>query len=150
MNDLNVQFILKYQDDVVRFCYYLCRNENLAQDLAQETFLKVFTKKYENIQNPKAFLFQIAKNLLFDLKRRQVLEQNQTSMKSQLKTIEMPDLEVWQVLFSLDQDDQDVLMLVDREGLSLIEAAEHLNLSEAALKSRLFRARENYKIKWNS
>ena len=146
-----LDFILKYQEDVARYCYFLCRNEIEAKDLAQETFIKALVVDSE-IQNPKAFLFQIAKNLFLDEKRKQKYRQsldqlNQAELAQ--SSIDPPDLEVWQILFRLESGDQEVLVLVDREGMSISEAAKSLRLSEAALKSRLFRARENFKKFWN-
>lgn len=144
-----LNFITQYQVDVFRFCFYLCRNEAYAEDLAQETFIKVLIN-FDKIQNNhKAYLFQTAKNLFIDNRRKNKYEKSYLSDQIESKTINPPDLEIWQTLFSLDQAEQDILLLVDREGLSLNEASGVLGVPESALKSRLMRARENFKIKWN-
>lgn len=143
-------FIVRYEQDVLRFCFFLSRHEAVARDLAQETFLKALSKPFSDVENPKAYLFQIAKNILIDMKRRQKYEREFKELKGfSASTIAEAELEVWQVLLSLEESEQEVLMLVDREGLSINEAAKLMSVSEASLKSRLFRARENYRKKWN-
>lgn len=142
-------FIIQYQADVFRFCFYLCRNEVYAQDLAQETFIKVLVNFDKIKDNHKAYLFQTAKNLFIDNQRKNKYEKSFLSGQIESQTINPPDLEIWQTLFSLDQDEQEILILIDREGLSLNEAADVLKVSESALKSRLMRARENFRKKWN-
>ncbi len=145
------EFIILYEKDVLRFCFYLTRHEAIATDLAQETFLKALTQSFQNVKSPKAYLFQISKNLFIDFKRRKKYEQKLIeSNQFQATSVSEAELEVWQVLVSLDPVEQEVLLLVDREGLSANEAAKITGLSESALKSRLFRARENYQKKWNS
>lgn len=148
MGNQKLDFILEHQEDLLRFCFFLIRDEVLAQDLAQDTFIRClkFDKK---IENPKAFLFQTARHLHIDTKRREKYLSQILSDEIRAETIEFPDLEVWRTLFSLEQVDQDVLMLIDREGLSASEAAGVLGLSEPAVKSRLIRARENFQKKWN-
>ena len=144
------EFIILYEKDVLRFCFYLTRHEAIATDLAQETFLKALTQSFQNVKSPKAYLFQISKNLFIDFKRRKKYEQTLIDSKQFLATsVSEAELEVWQVLVSLDSDEQEVILLVDREGLSVNEAAKVIGVSESALKSRLFRARENYQKKWN-
>ena len=149
MKSIWSEFILKYQEDVIRYCFFLSRNEKVAHDLAQDCFLKALSLN-SLPDNPKAFLFRMAKNQFIDLKRKSNNDLIvQDALKDSPGSIEPSDLAVWQVLFSLDPDEQELLLLVDREGMSINEAADLLKLSEAALKSRLFRARENFKIKWN-
>jgi RNA polymerase sigma-70 factor, ECF subfamily len=151
MNSEVQEFIIQYEQDVLRFCFFLSRHETVARDLAQETFLKALSKPFKNVDNPKAYLFQIAKNLLIDMKRRQKYEREyETVAAFQASTVAEAELEVWQVLLSLEPSEQEVLMLVDREGLSIIEASKLMSLSESALKSRLLRARENFQKKWKS
>lgn len=149
MKDLWIKFIQTYQEDVLRFSFYLCRHEQLAEDLSQETFLKAMMADLPQVKNAKPYLFQISKNLFIDLQRKKRHELDHAAHQLQAPSVNPAELEVWSVLFSLDQSDQDVLMLVDREGLSLFEASHVLGISEGALKSRLIRARENYQKKWN-
>jgi RNA polymerase sigma-70 factor (ECF subfamily) len=150
-----LEFISQHQESVLRYCYYLSRNEQAAQDLAQETFIKALTnfekKPIADILNIKSYLFQIAKNIFIDLKRKNKFEQafNQSTLGTLVASISAPHLEVWQALFSMDEADQEIILLIDREELSLIEAAGLLKISEAAAKSRLFRARDNFKKIWN-
>ena len=150
MDSALLAFITKYQVDVFRFCFYLCRNEAYAEDLAQETFIKALVNFNKIETNSKAYLFQIAKNLFIDHQRKNKNNRTYSASLTDAKTINPPDLEIWQTLFSLEQEEQDILILIDREGLSLNEASSVLGIPESALKSRLMRARENFKKKWNN
>lgn len=150
MSTSEFDFIVEFQDDVLRYCYFLSRDEVGARDLAQETFLKALSAKQIPHQG-KAYLFRIAKNLFIDLKRKSKSEDSYTRQIVKEESTAPPvDLGVWQALFSLSSEDQEILLLVDREELSLDEAADLIGISLAAAKSRLFRARENFKNKWNS
>ena len=57
----------KYFDDyfnlVYRRVYYLMANSTVAEDIAQETFLKLYTKPPENADNIKGWLLKVATNL---------------------------------------------------------------------------------------
>lgn len=142
------------QNHLFRFCYYLCGNKNLAEDLCQDTYVKVF----ENIKSIKedssfqAWLFKTARNHFLD----HVKSPKNTKTKGiedVINDIAGSDnhhivLEVRQCLLQLDQDDRALLLMVDLEGLTYEEAAQALNISLEALKSRVFRARKAFLEKY--
>jgi RNA polymerase sigma-70 factor (ECF subfamily) len=51
-------------------------------------------------------------------------------------------LEVLQALHQLDPEDRDLLILIDVEEYSYLEASEVIGISESAVRSRLHRARK--------
>ena len=58
----------KYVDKIYRFIFIKVSSQEIAEDLTSETFLRgwqVF-KEREDIENPPAFLYQIARNLIID------------------------------------------------------------------------------------
>src|SRR3989338_7817957 len=62
----------QYVDAIYRHCYFRVYNQDLAEDLTQETFIK--TWKYiadgKEIKNIKAFLYKVALNLIIDNSRK--------------------------------------------------------------------------------
>jgi len=63
----------KYADSILRHAYFRMGNWELAEDLTQDTFFKVWnriSKNSENINNFKTFLYKVADNLIIDYYRR--------------------------------------------------------------------------------
>lgn len=63
------QFYTKHKDALYTFLYNRCREE--ASDLFQDTFAKfIDAASKKNLTNPKAYLFQIAMNLIRNTSRK--------------------------------------------------------------------------------
>ena len=65
--------ILKYQNELSVFCFYLTKNKEQALDLAQDSFLKML-EKLPTLKDPnkfKTWLFAICRNLFLDKIRTQ-------------------------------------------------------------------------------
>lgn len=63
----------KYADGILRHAYFRIGNRELAEDLTQDTFFKVWnriSKNNENIKNFKTFLYKVADNLIIDYYRK--------------------------------------------------------------------------------
>lgn len=65
------EIVSRYQDGLFRFLRSYTNSTAVAEDLLQETMLKVFTQRqrYKNQGNFKAWLYRIARNLCIDHKR---------------------------------------------------------------------------------
>lgn len=62
-------------DKIYRYCYYRLRDADVAEDIAQETFLRYLDcDSYRDIGRPLAFLYTVARNLCIDEMRRKKLE----------------------------------------------------------------------------
>jgi RNA polymerase sigma-70 factor, ECF subfamily len=152
------------QTDLFRFTLFLTRNRPLAEDIMQETYLKVLTK-ISQLTDPKKFrpwLFQIARSTHIDTIRKdkeesqdQQLAQNQAERKNHIQDLSSFDMkvdlsvDVNRALDKIAPEDKDLLMLIDLAGLSYSEAGEVLGLSEDSIRMKIHRARvsfrENYK-----
>lgn len=138
------------QDKLFRFCFMLGRNKEGAEDLCQEVYLKAF-RSLAKIKNPAAFpswLYQIAKNLFIDLKRAETepLEPEDESTSPNYETA----LHVREVLSHFETEDRVLLLLVELEGQSYKEAAETLETTEDAVRSKLHRLRQIFLKKFDS
>ena len=62
--------ISEQYDKIYRYCYFKVNDRFLAEDLAQETFLKYFAQNsYVNRGKQLAYLYTIARNLCVDYYR---------------------------------------------------------------------------------
>jgi RNA polymerase sigma-70 factor, ECF subfamily len=62
----------KHSDSLFRLCLYKTSSEDTAKDLLQETYLRYWDYLYNHkpVESEKAFLFQIARNLIIDYYRK--------------------------------------------------------------------------------
>jgi len=156
------ELVRRYRDKVYRLSFKILRNEDDAAEALQDAFLSA----YRGLKNFKAestfstWLFRITTNasLMKYRKRRDnvvSLEQSQNPSDG-AEALQLPDWstqpldelldsETREVMeegkAQLDEDLRTVFTLRDEEGLSNAEVAEILDLSVAAVKSRLHRAR---------
>lgn len=62
------ELIRRYNPLIFRYCLYRCGNKETAEDLTQETFLRLikYLPKYKNCGRLKTYLFSIANRLCID------------------------------------------------------------------------------------
>ena len=141
--DADVLFTL-HRDRVFR---YLCRfvgQGEAARDLTQEVFLRVARGPVPEASEPerRAWVFRIAHNLalnyLRDGKRR---GQPVEIVDVPLAATQEVSVALRQALAALDDRDRDVFLLRETGGLSYDEIASACELTTAAVRSRLHRAR---------
>jgi RNA polymerase sigma-19 factor, ECF subfamily len=129
-------------------------NIDYAADLAQDTFVKVMlARNAQPLQQPRAYLATIARQLLIDQARRQTLEQAYLSTLSALPAVHAPSEEARAlVLDSLRQIDamlkklaepvRTALLLSQLDGYSYEQIAEHLGVSTRTVKRYMAKAFE--------
>ncbi|OGZ64129.1 MAG: hypothetical protein A3A98_04080 [Candidatus Staskawiczbacteria bacterium RIFCSPLOWO2_01_FULL_40_39] len=72
MNNLNEQFSLiydQYIEKIYRYVYIKVNSQEIAEDISSKVFLKTweaYQKDQGKIDNPKAFLYQVARNMVVD------------------------------------------------------------------------------------
>jgi RNA polymerase sigma-70 factor, ECF subfamily len=67
-----------YQENyiaVYKYILYLTNEAQLTHDLLQETFYRFYKQQASNIDNPKAFLLRIARNIVYDHFRKKRIVQ---------------------------------------------------------------------------
>lgn len=143
----------KYVDKIYRFIFLKVNSQEIAEDLCSETFLKgwqAFKGNPQKIENPPAFLYQIARNLVIDHYRQKDRTQfvstdsvpiidPRTDLEE--KSLLGSDLEIIKTaLTNINQDYQEVIIWHYIDDLSINEIAKMLNKSEGAVRVRLHRA----------
>jgi RNA polymerase sigma-70 factor (ECF subfamily) len=156
------ELVRRYRDKVYRLSYKILRHEEDAAEALQDAFLSAFRglKNFKAESTFSTWLYRIATNAsLMKYRRRRdghvSLEQSQSG-ESAGEPMQIPDWSQQPLNELLNSETHDVMeegveklpeelrtvfVLRDVEGLSNAEVAEVLNLSVAAVKSRLHRAR---------
>ena len=160
--------VRRYQDALVNYIHYTINDYHRAEDLAQETFLRVFknASRYEPKASFKSWLYTIATNLsrneIRNRARRKtyfledMVGENEDVYDSEfmIDTRFQPDILyekkerqqlIKKTLKQLPENQRLALTLVTYQELSYEEISEILNCSVGAVKSLLHRARQNMK-----
>lgn len=148
---------------VYRISYSVLGDRAEADDATQETFLRAlrYGKKFERIQNPKAWLARVAWRVAVERRNhRQTadaeVETNAHEIASRTTGAEQVLLEQERsvllnaLLAALPGTLRHPLILSSIEELSAREVADTLGISEAAVRSRAFRARQILKERLQS
>lgn len=155
-------------DALYTFAYHLTYNEEDANDLVQETYLKAyrFIDKYIEGTNAKAWLFKILKNVFINQYRRrskqptkvdyeeiityQDEEDTKYSSYMDLREEMFQDMmgdEVTNAINALPVDFRVVILLCDVEGFTYEEISKIIDIPIGTVRSRLHRARNMLKEK---
>ncbi len=160
--------VRRYQDALVNYIHYTINDYHRAEDLAQETFLRVFknASRYEPKASFKSWLYKIATNLsrneIRNRARRKtyfledMVDENEDVYDSEfmIDTRFQPDILyekkerqqlIKKTLKQLPENQRLALTLVTYQELSYEEISEILNCSVGAVKSLIHRARQNMK-----
>lgn len=144
----------RHEAELRRFLRHRTGDDAAADDLLQEVFLRVLRQKNGlcGIDNPRAWLFHAARNLLIDRLR---LTKEQVPLPDDL-AFEAADAPppvdgltqcLPRVLAELSPQDREAITLCDIEGMTQQDYAKHLGLSLPAAKSRVQRARARLKAR---
>jgi RNA polymerase sigma-70 factor, ECF subfamily len=149
-----------YGQDVWHYIYFLTRQKDAADDLAQEVFLKAYThiRGFRGESSVKTWLLTIARNLVTNYKRsayfRRVLLVDYLQRKDTGASAEQLVMErfeaskLWSIVLQLPARYREVLLLEAHYGLSMKEMAGILGIQEGTVKSRLSRARAKVEKAW--
>lgn len=145
-----------YIGKIYRFIFLKVSSEEVAQDLSSETFTKGWEKfKFESIDNPSAFLYRIAHNLVIDHYRQKgrtqyvqvdnlpIIDPGQTVEEMVMISSDIDRIKT--ELADMKDDYQNVIIWHYLDDLSIREVAKLLDRSEAATRVLLSRALDSLK-----
>ena len=155
--------VQRYERQIYSFTYRMLGNTDDAYDLTQESFVKAYRAlgRTRDDLNLSAWLHRIAANACLDVLRRrqrvrwlpwEVPKHDHLLLGSPADDPERSALSqetrvvVQQVLNCMSHRHRAALILREYEGLSCEEIGQVMGLSRPAVKSMLFRARQEFKL----
>ena len=129
---------------VTRVAYLVVRSEAVAEELAQEAFLRLYDR-FDEVDNPAGFLRTVVVRLGSTWRARNRMEHERLALVAGARPIDSDDAgfdidETWEALGRLDTDRAAVLVLRFYEDLSHAEIGEIVGASAATVRSRTRRA----------
>lgn len=160
MQELKKQFESLYEeqsDAIYRLCLYKTSNKQQAQDLVQESFIRLWNSISEGkqIDNLKAFLYQIARNLITDYYRKKkavsldsLQEQGFEPGNMEHEQIEnQSEISIMvKVIEQLDEKYRDVVYLKLVEEMDITEIAKTLKITNNNATVRFHRGMKYLKL----
>jgi RNA polymerase sigma-70 factor, ECF subfamily len=140
----------RYAGDVHRFALYLSGDKSLAEDITAETFVRLWTSDEKRIRilTVKAYLFAIARHLYIDSKRSasrqaeidpEIPEPGASPERVAIGRSELR--EVLRQLQDIPEVDRAALLMHAQQEMPYDEIARVLQISLAAVKIKIYRAR---------
>lgn len=129
---------------VYRICISFMKNSEDAEDMVQETFLKLISsrKQFESEKHEKAWLIVTASNTCKDELRRWKRRLEKVTFLFQQETVrQKEDDQVLEWVMALPVKYKQVIYLYYYEGYSTFEIAGILNCSESTVRNQLSRGR---------
>ena len=154
--------LLPHMDALKTFAYHLTFDDDDAEDLVQETYMKAyrFIDKYNEGTNAKAWLFKILKNAYINQYRKKVkrptkvdfeeiISYHDSDDKSKTSYLDLREEifenimgdEITTEINNLPIDFRTVVLLCDVEGFTYEEISKIIDVPIGTVRSRLFRAR---------
>lgn len=143
----------RHGTDLVRFFLIRSRDPHAAQDLANETFYRIFSKArtFEPSKRFRPWFFTVALNVWRAWQRRKKPPEvplDKLPEAAEEQPLPSPGRErALQLLNQLSDIDREILVLRHYEGMKLNDIAKQLGLSPGAVYTRLFRALEKLREK---
>lgn len=154
-------YIRMYGKDLYSFCCCVTRNRQEADDLYQDTFVKLYEMADQLVimTNPKSFLMGVALNLYRNYKRKLSVRQRITGVSVSVdeiaESIPFEGLETEDIVISREEcqtvrlavaklpDKYRIpILLYYMEELSQADIAAMMRISESAVKTRIHRAKK--------
>lgn len=138
----------RYSSKINAYCKYLINDEEQAEDIFQETFIRFYNSLQKDFVaiNVNGFLYKTARNLCFNYnrdKKKTVPIEDLNLIIDDGKAYEKKEL-FDLILMALDLIDgkyKEAFILKKFNGLSIKEIAKVCNISEEGAKSRVSRSR---------
>jgi RNA polymerase sigma-70 factor (ECF subfamily) len=147
-----------YQARLYNFVRSMVRNEEIAEDITQESFVKAFfsLKKLQNPGSFKSWLFRIANNNTLDYLRKKKIQTVDVDDQVRESYVDTSSPEkgaiassrtkhIREALDKLKPDQRSILVMCDLQGFSYQEISEALNIPFGTVQSRIFYARKKLK-----
>lgn len=153
--------VLPLKNELFRLALRITLNRAEAEDIVQDTLIKVWNRRYEweTIDSIEAFSLTVCRNLSLDRIRKKEnsnesledvkVSEPLASSNPQDRMIQEDRVSlVKQIVDALPEKQRSCMQLRDFEGKTYKEIAEVLDISEEQVKVNIFRARQTVKQKY--
>ena len=138
----------QYTPKLIPFLNKLTRNDQLAKEMLQETFLRLWTNREEllKVQSPSAWIYRLASNVSIDYlrvqgNRQRILKTIEVSDSGDqvTETVDARQLKsiIHTAVVQLPEKRQEIYRLSREQGLSHQEIAEELGISINTVKNQI-------------
>lgn len=140
-----------YSDDVFRIALSYCSNKSDAEDITQNTFLKLFQsdESFQSDEHIKKWLFRVAINNCKDIKKsfwqKNTLPLDDLTEAESVADFTQNDYDLYNAVTNLQAKYRIVVHLFYYEDYSIKEISELLEIKETTVQTRLMRARRKLK-----
>lgn len=145
---MNTNLVWKtYHQDIKQFLLSKIKNEEVVDDILQDTFIKIHTKldALQDNKKLKSWVFTIARNTMLDYFRTNKLDaefqEYNTQIEEEPKSHDEKDC-LYGIIKRLPKKYRDPLFLADIKGKKQTEVANQLKLPIPTARSRIQRARK--------
>ncbi|GBF78099.1 RNA polymerase subunit sigma-70 [Paenibacillus sp. 598K] len=147
------ELMTSYGKDVWNYAYSMTRKPELADDISQDVFLKVYRSlfTFRSESSLKTWLLTITRNTVLDYRRsayfRKITLVDFFSSDGGVQSAEQEVIqadtvnELWDMVMQLPVKYREAIILFAHYQLSMKEIAKILEVSEGTVKSRLHHAR---------
>ena len=148
-----IRLVDRYKDQVLRMCFLSLRDRTLAEDAAQETFLKVYRKmeSFRGESSEKTWIMKIAMHTCYDMNHSGWFRFMNRRVTPDMLPEPAPspqaesDGELADAVTRLPRKLREVILLYYYQGLNVNEIAEALGISHSSVSCRMKRGREKLK-----
>lgn len=142
----------KYFDSIRRYIYYRSGDKELSKDLAQETFMQIWKKKFKiTDEGLKNLIYKIANQMFLNFIKQK--KNNENLLKNINFNVEYNDDQISEerrnkfnlALSNLNEKQRSVLLMKKIDGYTNKEIAVYLNISIKAVEKRMTQAIKNLK-----
>lgn len=146
-------WVAQYGDRLLRFVWSYVQDPHLAEDLVQETFLRLWQAMAANPTQVfhAGWLYTVARRLAIDAYRARQREAPQAPRypPSPDPAIAITQTEAIEAtLDALPELDREVLLLFYYQEWSIADIAHHYRIRPGAVRTRLARARQRFRALW--
>jgi RNA polymerase sigma-70 factor (ECF subfamily) len=146
------ELYLRFRQRVFSYCLRMLGNSAEAEDMYQEVFIRVYQRAHQFAEDKSlaGWIFTIAHNLCLNrIRDRRTFENI-----DDLRYIAAPNIDVgddWagRIQSALEQippENREPFLLFEYQGLSYQEISEVMKLTVPAVKSRIYRSREQLRL----
>lgn len=155
-NDLLAQVYRRYSREIRLYLLTLSKNEAVAEDLTQETFLKALLSLPAEHPNVRAWLYTVARNLYFDSRKkdRRIVQDEIPDREDDVHpgpedTIlaSERDRALMRAVSELEERKREIVQLHYLSGVPLKDVAALIGISPENARVLLFRAKKELRSK---